>query len=200
VACEFLNSDAVFVGTVISFQTASPPGASPGWQYDLTVQRLFRGPHTRTIQVFTENSSGRFPLDVGKRYLIFAYYTDEWVLEIDNCGNSSLLSTAGPALRELRKLQIPKDAVIEGNISFFGSPDTVAQLEGIRVTVRSSTTRSYAVSDRDGWFHLHVPPGIYSAEVEQVPNLKIAPWGLTEDPSYFEARSGRCVGLRFDEK
>lgn len=66
--------------------------------------------------------------------------------------------------------------------------------------VRSSSTTFYAVTDRDGWFHLHVPPGIYSAQVEQARNLQIVPWGLTEDPSHFEARSGRCVGLRFAQK
>lgn len=199
VACEFLHSDAVFVGTVISIKVAPARGDEyEGWFYDLTVQQLFRGPHTKTIQVFTENSSGRFPLNLGKRYLIFAYEYDGR-LEIDNCGNSSLLSTAGPALRELGKIQIPKDAVIEGNISFLGSPGTVAHLGGIRVTVRSNATSFYAVTGRDGWFHLHVPPGIYFAEIEQVPDLKIVPFGLTEDPLHFEARSGHCVGLRFAE-
>src|SRR5712691_657340 len=72
VACEFLNGDAVFVGTVISARDVPPRGEElDGWLYDLTVQELFRGPRTRTIEVFTENSSGRFPLDVGKQYLLF---------------------------------------------------------------------------------------------------------------------------------
>ena len=200
VACEFLNSDAVFVGTVVSVKVAPARGDEyQGWLYELTVQQLFRGPHTKTIRVFTEISSGRLPLHLGKRYLIFAYEYDGR-LEIDNCGNSSLISTAGPALRELRDLQIPKDAVIEGNIFFSGTQDTAARLGGIRVIVRSSTTSIYAVSDRDGWFHLHVPAGIYSTEIEQIPNLKIVPFGLTQDPSRFEARAGRCVGLRFAEE
>lgn len=98
VACEFLNSDAVFVGTVVSVQTVTPPGYEPGWLYELTVQRLFRGPHAKTIRVFTENTSAKFAVDVGKRYLIFAYEEDGQLL-IDNCANNSLLSTAGPALR-----------------------------------------------------------------------------------------------------
>jgi hypothetical protein len=45
VACEFLNSDAVFVGTVVSVQVAPPRGQEyDGWLYDLTVQKSFRGP------------------------------------------------------------------------------------------------------------------------------------------------------------
>jgi hypothetical protein len=200
VACEFLNSDAVFVGTVVSVKVAPARGDEyQGWLYDLTVQQVFRGPQTKTIQVFTENSSGRFPLDLSKRYLIFAYEYDGR-LEIDNCGNSSLLSAAGLSLRQLQKLQIPKDAVIEGNVSLSGTPDRAMHLSGIRVVVRSTTASVYAVSDRDGWFHLHVPPGIYSAGIDQVPNLKIVPFGLTEDPSHFEARAGHCVGLRFTEE
>jgi len=74
VACEFLNGDAVFVGKVVSVKDAPARGDEyEGWLYELAVQKLFRGPNTRTIQVFTENSSGRFPLENGKQYLIFAY-------------------------------------------------------------------------------------------------------------------------------
>jgi hypothetical protein len=200
VACEFLNSDAVFVGAVVSVKVAPARGDEyQGWLYDLTVQQLFRGPQTKTIHVFTENSSGRFPLDLGKRYLIFAYEYDGR-LEIDNCGNSALVSAAELSLRELPKLQIPKDAVIEGNISLSGVPDKAVHLSGIRVVLRSTTASVDAVSDHDGWFHFHVPPGTYSAEVDQVPKVKIVPFSLTVDRSHLEARAGRCTGLRFTEE
>src|SRR5271154_1884667 len=77
VACEFLNSDAVFVGKVISARAVSPRGEQlDGWLYDLSTQELFRGSQTQVIEVFTENSSGRFLLEVGKRYLIFANELD----------------------------------------------------------------------------------------------------------------------------
>jgi len=196
VACEFLNSDAVFVGTVVLVRTAPARGDEyDGWIYDLTVQQLFRGPHTKTIQVFTENSSGRFPLKLGARYLIFAYEYDAR-LEISNCGNSSLISAAGPALRALRKVQIPGDAVIEGNISFSGIAKRSARLSGIRIAARSNATIVHAVSNREGWFRLHVPPGTYSLDIEQTSDSTIVPFGITQDPSHFEAVAGRCVGLR----
>jgi hypothetical protein len=203
VACEYLNSDAVFVGTVISAKTGEQPDDDePGWFYELTVQQWFRGPQTKTIQVFTENSSGRFRLEPGKRYLLFAY-DYHGALDIDCCGNSSLLSVAGHslrALRELRKTHISDDAVVEGNIFFLGAPDGSRRLGGVRIAVRSSTATVYAISERDGWFSIHVPPGTYSADVEQMSNLKILPFGLTVDPSSFEAIAGRCVGLRFVER
>ena len=129
VACEFLNSDAVFVGTVVSARAVPPRGAAEldGWLYNLTVQDLFRGPRTRTIEVFTENSSGRFPLDVAKEYLLFADEQDGR-LTITCCGNSAELPKAQEAIRELRRLEIPKDAAIEGRISFSGIPDSGMKL------------------------------------------------------------------------
>jgi hypothetical protein len=195
VPCEFLNSDAVFVGKVSSVTVAPPRGDEyDGWLYDLTVQELFRGPQTKIIQVFTENSSGRFQLDTGKQYLIFAYdYKGR--LEIDNCGNSSEFPAVRPILRTLRRVRIPKDAVIEGNLVTSDHPDTAAG--GVRIVVRSRTRTFFAVSNHDGWFHLRVPAGTYSAKVEKTSNLTFAPFGLTEDPSHFEAHDGRCVGLRF---
>jgi hypothetical protein len=166
-----LNSDAVFVGTVISARSVPPRGAEEldGWLYTLNVQELFRGPRTRTIKVFTENSSGRFPLDVGRTYLLFAHKLDGR-LTIGNCGNSALLSKAAEAIRKLRGLEIPKDAEIEGRISFSGIPDSGAHIAGIHVIVRGNGRIFKATSDRNGWFHLHVPPGKYSAEVQQIPH------------------------------
>jgi len=199
VACEFLNSDAVFVGTVISARAVPPRGATEldGWLYDLTVQELFRGPRTKTIEVFTENSSGRFPLEVAKKYLLFASeYNGR--LTIDNCGNSALLSKAQTAIGELHKLEIPQDAVIEGRISFSDSPDSGTQIPGLQVIIRGDGQTFKATSDKEGWFHVHVPPGKYLAEVQQIPHWDITPSANSSDnPSHFDTRKGRCSGLQF---
>jgi hypothetical protein len=120
VACDFLNSDAVFVGKVISTRVVSTLGEEiDGWLYDVRVQELFRGPRTKTIEVFTENTSGRFPLEVGKQYLLFAAEFDGR-LTIDCCGNSAELPEAQAAIRDLHGLKIPKDAAIEGRVSRSG--------------------------------------------------------------------------------
>jgi len=198
VACEFLNSDAVFVGTVTSAQTVPPRSKSPDeWVYDLAVQELFRGPRRKTIEVITENNSGRFPLDVGKKYLLFAYKF-EGPLEIDNCGKSALLPDAQEVLRELRKLKIPKDALIEGRISFSGIPDSGTHIPGIQIIIRGGGKTFKAKSDPEGWFHVHVPPGKYSADARQIPHWNIAPYDLSnDDPDHFRARKGRCSSLQF---
>jgi hypothetical protein len=198
VACEFLNSDAVFVGKVISARAVSPRGKQlDGWLYDLSTQELFRGSQTQVVEVFTENSSGSFLLDVGKRYLIFANELDGR-LTITNCGNSALLLKAQDAIRELRRLEISKDAAIEGRISFSGIPDTGTHELGVEIVVRSDKGTFKTTSDRNGWFHLHVPPGEYSAEVLQTPRWVIVPYDLSYDnPDHFDARKGHCSALQF---
>ncbi len=108
VACQFLNSRVVFVGKVVSVRTVPPHGEElDGWTYVLNVQEWFRGPHTKTIEVFTENTSGRFPLDIGKTYLLFAYPLGGR-LTITNCGNSALLVDAEGSVRDLRKSRCRK--------------------------------------------------------------------------------------------
>ena len=197
--CEFLNSEVVFVGTVIAVRAAPPQGAAgvDGWLYDLTVQELFRGPRRKTVEVFTENSSESFPLDVARKYLLFAD-EENGRLTITNCGNSSLESNAQEVLRDLRRLGIPKNAAIEGRISFAGIPESGTHMPVIQVIIRGEGKTFKATSDWAGWFHVHVPPGKYSAEVQQIPQWNIAPSPHSYDnPNLFDARKGRCSELQF---
>jgi hypothetical protein len=214
VRCEFLNRDAVFVGTVLSVRVV-PPGAKPipsvpiafsgidGWVYELSVQRMFRGPRTKKIAVFTTNDDARVGLKKAETALLFAYDPDDPKLasefnsqfEIVNCGNSAPASKAQAAIRELQMMRVPKDAEVEGQVSV---QDTAAPLSGIKVMIQGGGKSFQAISDRDGWFHVQVPPGEYSAEVERDPRWKIVSSGATADnPAGFTARKGRCSGLQF---
>ncbi|MGB6876912.1 MAG: hypothetical protein WBD87_12865 [Candidatus Acidiferrales bacterium] len=199
VACEFLDSDAVFIGKVISMQTtpAQEPRFDDGWAYEMSVQKMYRGPHGKTMKVFTENNSARFPLETGREYVLFATKI-EGRFEIFGCGNSALFSEAGDTIRELDKLGISEDAEIEGRISFSGIPDTGAHVNGVHVVIRGGGTSYTAISDREGWFHLHVPPGKYSAIVQPIAHWSVSPFDLSVDnPEHFVAGKGRCSGLQF---
>lgn len=199
VACEFLNNSAVFVGTVIS--TRDEPGRGPadndGWIYTLTVQRIFRGPSSKTIEVYTENASGRFPLDIGKQYLLFAWrYHGQ--LTITNCGNSALASDAIDSIRKLENMKISGDAFIEGRIWLSDDADPSDHVTGIVIVIRGAGGTFKAISDADGLFRVHVPPGTYSARVRQIPGKAITAYGGSgEDPDHFVARRGHCSGLQF---
>ncbi|MGH9708921.1 MAG: hypothetical protein ACRD37_00025, partial [Candidatus Acidiferrales bacterium] len=168
-----------------------------GWTYEMTVQRVFRGPTGKTIEVFTENNSARFPLDTGKAYVLFATKA-QGRFTIGACGNSTLLSDAGNTIKELDKLRIPKDAEIEGRISFSGIPDTGTHVSGVHIVIQGEGKTYTAISDRDGWFHLNVPVGRYSAKVQPIPHWTISPFDLSQyDPQHFVADAGRCAGLQF---
>jgi hypothetical protein len=199
VRCEFLNSDAVFIGTVISTRDEPARGRvdNDGWIYTLMVERRFRGASSKTIEVYTENASARFPLDNGKRYLLFAFRS-QGRLQIIGCGNSALIASAQSSIRTLETLKIPTDAVIEGRISFSGIPDTGVHTSGIVIIVRGDGGTFKAVSDSDGWFHLNVPPGKYSAKPQSIHGMTVTPYDLSyNNPDHFVARRGHCSGLQF---
>ncbi|HLW80482.1 MAG TPA: hypothetical protein VKS20_00420 [Candidatus Acidoferrales bacterium] len=196
VACEFLDSDAVFIGTVISTRNTPAQGDEfdEGWTYEISVQKMYRGPHGKTINVFTENNSARFPLETGREYVLFAAKIGGR-FEIFGCGNSALLSEAGNTIEELGKVKVPEDAEIEGRI---GIPNTETQVKDAHIVIQGEGKTYTVMSDRHGWFHLHVPPGKYSADVQPMARWNISPFDLsTDNPKDFVATKGHCSGLQF---
>lgn len=165
---------------------------------------MFRGPRTKKIAVFTTNDEARVMLKKGETVLLFAYHTDDPDListfnsqfEIFNdCGNSALGSKAQTAIRELGTMTVPEDAEVEGRVSV---QDTAAPLSDIKIVIRGDGQSFQAISDRNGWFHVQLPPGDYSAEVKRDPRWEIVPSSESaDDPNYFTARKGRCTGLQF---
>lgn len=217
VRCEFLNSDAVFIGTVLSVRVV-PPGARPvphvpiafsgidGWAYELSVQRLFRGPRGKSITVFTTNDDARVMLKKGEKVLLFAFENDDkhlisefnTRLEIYDCGNSAPASEAGQAIRELQGMTIPKDAEVEGRVSLSGITDTSTHTPRVHVVIHGGGRTFRTSTNRDGLFRLSVPPGSYSAAVRQVSHWNITPFDESFDnPKHFKARKCRCARLQF---
>ena len=149
VNAEFFKRDAVFVGTVLAERDTPVRGNEyDGWIYKLSVRRVFRGSVKHSVEVFTENSSGRYPLERGKTYLLFATsYAGR--LEIDNCSNSALLSEARDAIGELEKLKNPGPyGEIEGRIDLQPSESPA----GIRIIVQNGRKTYSAITDGTGWF------------------------------------------------
>ena len=92
---EFRQSQAVVIGTAVSEKSIPDPanlGLWSGTVYTLKVDSTLKGSLGRPVEVFSENSSGRFPLKVRSRYLLFLRYdskTRYWIA--DPCGNSAKL-------------------------------------------------------------------------------------------------------------
>ena len=58
-----------------------------GIAYTVQVEHTYRGKAKRNLVVFSENNSGRFPMELGVSYVLFLYKAGDH-LEADYCGNS----------------------------------------------------------------------------------------------------------------
>ena len=96
VSDELHTSGETIVGTVQGAQNA--PDSSfhlDGVNYVVKVDRVLHGKlmHTDVVTIFSENSPDKFPMQVGKQYLLFVHL-DYNRYTVDNCGNSGLLEAS----------------------------------------------------------------------------------------------------------
>lgn len=196
-ACDFLNSDAVFTGKVISVRTVTAGGFINGWYYRLHVLRLLRGPHTKVIEVYTANDSGRYPLDPNRKYLIFATKRKGRFF-IGNCDDNAPLSQAKALIRKIQGIKIPQDGIIEGRV-ILHYVDSGIGVPGIKVIVGGKGAKYRLTTNRQGWFRVHVPPGPYWIKVEPTPAHPIKAYDLNYggNPNNFGVEAGRCAGFEF---
>ena len=100
---EFDRSIAIIVGTVVSER--SVPATNDfldGVDYTVRVAETLRGRALRSVDLFNENSSGRFPMLKGKAYVLFIYRTRDRLM-VDNCGNSGLVADKKEVLSAVRE-------------------------------------------------------------------------------------------------
>jgi hypothetical protein len=103
---EQQNSKAVVLARVVGQREV--PETSDGFYFDGTIYRIkieraFQGNIGADAELFSENSSGRFPMAVGSKYLLFINERHDRLL-VDYCGNSGLLSRRGKERREVERL------------------------------------------------------------------------------------------------
>jgi hypothetical protein len=107
VEAEYQRSEAVVLASVASERVVPDPDDPEGFAgiiYTLRVQESFRGTRLKTMEVFSENSSGRFPMEKGKAYILFLY-RQEGRLSADNCGNSGSSLQKGDVVAAVRRLR-----------------------------------------------------------------------------------------------
>ncbi len=197
-ACEYLDSDVVFTGKVLSVRSGGTGDYVSGWYYRLGVLRVFRGPHKKVIEVYTGNDSARYQLDLNKRYLIFAdKYKDQLV--ITNCDDNIPLSGAKELIRKIERMKITLDGIIEGRVVLpYVGPDN-SGVSGIEVLVKGEGKRYKLTTDRWGWFRVLVPPGTYSVRAVSTPSHPIKAYDLNYggNSDMFSVVAGKCAGFEF---
>jgi len=106
---EYSTSAIVFVGTALSERsTIESDGFYDGTTYTLQVEKIFRGKAGQMIDVFSENSSGRFPMTVGNRYIVFGY-SQGGRIQIDYCDHSGMLPEKSSILKKVRELKASEE-------------------------------------------------------------------------------------------
>src|SRR5437879_5418067 len=137
VCSEFFHSDAVFAGTVISVRELGGQASPEGWFYRVKLTKSYRGPSQDVIEIFTGNDTGRFLLEKGQSYLVFAHKRNG-ILNVDNCGNSAELSKAGEAIRQIESVVAGMKSASGGDIGGrVVASQEGADVRGITVTARS---------------------------------------------------------------
>lgn len=195
VSDEFYTSPLVLTGTPISsrhFSEKTGADAVDGILYTVRVDHDFRGNPGSSVEVFSEDSSGRFPMDLHQRYLLFLSRDDNrWF--VDSCGNSGLLSQGAKALNAIRRLPL-QSSFIYGQVYTRNKPAICAAM---KLTVHSSGRTFHTTVGDDCTFHIDVPPGQYSASM--VSNgRKLPSYDLPyKNPYCFAVPSGGSAGLAF---
>jgi len=106
---EYASSKYVFIGKVVSDRKTPAPAGSKdndfldGDTYQVIPTRTLKGQPSSPTEIFSENSSGGFLMQMKASYLIFLY-EDSGRLIADNCGNSGLVSHSRKAISEVTAL------------------------------------------------------------------------------------------------
>ena len=104
VATEYQQSYGVLIGHATAEHAVPASNYLDGTAYSVRVDEVLRGHLPDTLEVFSDNSSGRFPMEVGGKYLLFLYRALDRTM-VDNCGNSGLLSERASVVATVRRLQ-----------------------------------------------------------------------------------------------
>ncbi len=195
VCTEFYDSTAVFTGKVVSVrdQIFSEGGAPGGWFYRIWVERSFRGPSGPFIEVYTENSSARFPLEKGHRYLLFAQRY-EGVLTLTCCGNSGFLENSTSAIKQIEQILNTKSG---GEVAGRIGRDDSSEFAGVRIIVEGERGSFEGVTDSRSWFHIKVPEGRYRVRAKGPGHIYV-PYDLTyDDPGHIVVHAGGCPQVEF---
>jgi hypothetical protein len=102
---EVEDSFAIVTGVPIKITNLSEDKTDPGGYtatiYNVQISKTVRGILAGQIVVRSENDSGRFSMDIQKKYLLFLQKKSDGALFVSSCGNSGLIFERQSVLHEL---------------------------------------------------------------------------------------------------
>lgn len=103
---EYSRASAVIIAKAIAERRLPDPEDPEGFAatlYKVRIDESFRGELRGVVELYSENSSGRFPMEMNKKYILFVY-ASEGYLVADNCGNSGLMDEKASVVTAVREL------------------------------------------------------------------------------------------------
>jgi hypothetical protein len=181
VSDEYYVSDLVLLGTVVGskdlIDTSDPEGAL-GTYYTVRVDATYRGRRYRSLRIYSENSTARFPMEKGTRYVLFLKRDTQQNWTIDNCGNSGEIVSSSATIQQVMRLPL-RQSFVYGEVYTWQNPDKCSPMQ---LTLRSGKLALGTEVKADCSFKINVPAGRYRAILRRngeavVPN----------DPNYKDA-------------
>lgn len=200
----YFLSDAVFIGQVTAVHevhaTEDNEDFLEGWDFTLNVIKSYRGTTGSTIQVHSENDSGRLNLEVGKQYLLFAS-NREGKLTIGYDMLSGELKDSKQTLRDLDKVAAHKPDVggdVFGRVTLIAYGSHSGGVGGVHVNIEGSAGAAKAVTNANGWFKVHLPAGAYAAKASD-PKWTFKPLDITwQNSNSFTVPDGGCAEIQIE--
>jgi len=110
IEAESRRSTLIVTGTVTDAHVVPDPEDPDGFAgiiYRVKVTERFKGTSSKSLSIYSENASSRFPMDLGLGYLLFLERDgDSYVA--NNCGNSGLLHERKAVEAKLRSQLAPR--------------------------------------------------------------------------------------------
>lgn len=113
VCVEYSKSDLVFSGTLTKSFDDESSLANPRIINTFTVNKIFKGKTTKTVQVKFLGGECGFPFEVGKEYLVYAKLPKEGsIFNTDFSSNVDLIEKSAQAIKEINILRKSKSAFL----------------------------------------------------------------------------------------
>ena len=106
VLADLKASDMVVTAIVVSSHDESSSDDPQGVEdtiYTVRVLEVFKGKPDHLIKITSENTSSRFPMDIGEKYLLFIT-GDGQARFIDSCGRSGPVADRAAEIQVLKKV------------------------------------------------------------------------------------------------
>ncbi len=196
VSDEYFISDLVLTGMVTASRNIVDPEDPEGWTgtfYTVQVDTVYRGNAPKSLQVYSENSTARFPMEEHKLYVLFIDKGPDKNWTVDNCGNSGVVALIPATMKQLKQLPL-RNSYVYGDVYSFGPTGKCGPM---RLTIHSKNVKKTTTVEADCSFQLEAPPGDYQASLVWK-GSEVPADGLTYKDVYcFVVPKGGSAGIAF---